>query len=155
MKVSFKTICKLILDWKMPIVDGIEFTRLVRNSDDSRDPFLPIIMMTGYSELTNVMYARDVGVTEYLIKPCSPKQILSRIRSVVENPRSFVKTETFFGPCRRRHKMKNFGGDEKRGSTPAAAKQEVEAFDIHKKAMPQKDVDKFFGGVNDDEEDEA
>ena len=31
-------------------LDGVEFTRLVRNSPDSANPYLPIIMMTGHSE---------------------------------------------------------------------------------------------------------
>lgn len=138
----------VVLDWNMPIMDGIEFTRFVRNSEDSPDPFLPIIMMTGYSELSNVMYARDAGVTEYLIKPCSATQFLSRIRAIVENPRSFVRTETFFGPDRRRHRKKAFKGDEKRGETPPLKKKEPEKDDIHKKAIPQKDVDNYFGGAN-------
>ncbi len=144
----------VFLDWKMPIMDGIEFTRIIRNSDDSPDQFLPIIMMTGYSELSHVMYARDAGVTEYLIKPCSATQMLSRVRSVIESPRSFVKTSKFFGPCRRRHKKKDFDGNEKRGVAPVATKQAPEAMDIHKKAMPQKDVDKYFGGANPDEVDD-
>jgi len=141
----------VLLDWKMPVIDGIEFTRFIRGSTDSPDHFLPIIMMTGYSELPQVMYARDAGVTEYLIKPVSATQILSRIRSIVENPRSFVKTKSFFGPDRRRHKKKTFDGDEKRGDSPAPVKTGPEAMDIHKKAMPQEDVDKFFGGANSDE----
>lgn len=143
----------VVLDWNMPIVDGIEFTRFIRNSDDSPNKFLPIIMMTGYSELSNVMYARDAGVTEYLIKPCSAKQFLSRIRSIVENPRSFVKTETFFGPDRRRHKKKVYEGKEKRGDVASVTKKEPEKLDIHKKAIPQKDVDNYFGGANEGEED--
>ncbi len=143
----------VFLDWKMPVLDGIEFTRIVRNSDDSPDQFLPIIMMTGYSELSNVMYARDAGVTEYLIKPCSAAQMLSRIRSIIESPRSFVKTSKYFGPCRRRHKKKDFNGAEKRGAVPIATEQGPEAMDIHEKAIPQKDVDKYFGGANPDEVD--
>lgn len=142
----------VMLDWKMPVFDGIEFTRFVRNSEDSANPFLPIIMMTAYSELSHVMYARDAGVTEYLIKPCSAKQILSRIRSIVENPRSFVKTNSFFGPDRRRHKNKDFTGDEKRGVAPAPKGPDKESMDIHRKNMPQEDVDKYFGGANPGEE---
>lgn len=142
------TIDMVILDWKMPILDGIEFTHFVRNSPDSPDPFLPIIMMTSYSELTSVMYARDAGVTEYLIKPCSAKQILSRIRSIVENPREFVKTKNFFGPSRRRHKKKDFAGEEKRGAPITPEKKAPEPQDIFKKNMAQEEVDKYFGGAN-------
>ncbi len=142
----------VLLDWNMPIVDGIEFTRFIRTSDDSPNKFLPIIMMTGYSELSHVMYARDAGVTEYLIKPCSAKQLLSRIRAVVENPRSFVRTETYFGPDRRRHKKKKYEGKEKRGEVLTSQKKgEPDKLDIHKKEMPQKEVDNYFGGANADE----
>src|SRR5882757_674639 len=52
-----------IVDFQMTPLDGVEFTRLVRNSPDSRNPYLPIIMMTGHSERTRVMDARDAGVT--------------------------------------------------------------------------------------------
>jgi len=142
----------VVLDWNMPIMDGIELTRSIRNSDDRPNKFMPIIMMTGYSELSNVMYARDAGVTEYLIKPFSAKQFLSRIRSIAENPRSFVRTETFFGPDRRRHRKKTFKGEEKRGEALPAEKKEPEKNDIHKKAIPQKDVDNYFGGANADED---
>ena len=38
-----------IVDFKMEPVDGVEFTRQVRNSPESRNPYLPIIMMTGHS----------------------------------------------------------------------------------------------------------
>lgn len=94
------------------------------------------------------MYARDAGVTEYLIKPCSAKQILSRIRAIIENPRPFVKTDQFFGPDRRRQKKKDFKGEDRRGAENPQTGQGPEALDIHKKEMPQKDVDNYFGGAN-------
>ena len=38
----------VIVDFNMFPLDGVEFTRLVRNSPDSVNPYLPIIMMTGH-----------------------------------------------------------------------------------------------------------
>lgn len=38
-----------IVDFKMTPLDGVQFTQLVRNSPDSVDPFLPIIMLTGFT----------------------------------------------------------------------------------------------------------
>src|SRR5690348_13304762 len=48
-----------IVDFQMFPIDGVEFTRLVRNSTDSPNPYLPIVMMTGHSERSRVMEARD------------------------------------------------------------------------------------------------
>jgi two-component system chemotaxis response regulator CheY len=92
-----------IVDFNMFPLDGVEFTRLVRNSPDSVNPYLPIIMMTGHSEKSRVTEARDTGVTEFVAKPITAKAILDRIQAVIVNPRSFVKTDGFFGPDRRRN----------------------------------------------------
>jgi two-component system chemotaxis response regulator CheY len=46
--------------------------------------------------------ARDAGITEFLAKPVSATLIYRRIAAMVENPRDFVETGSFFGPDRRR-----------------------------------------------------
>lgn len=76
-----------IVDFNMFPLDGVEFTRLVRNSPDSANPYLPIIMMTGHSEKTRVTEARDAGVTEFVVKPITAKTVLDRIQAVIFNPR--------------------------------------------------------------------
>jgi two-component system chemotaxis response regulator CheY len=104
----------LITDWEMPILDGIEVTRLIRQQDASSNPFLPIILVTGYSEKARVIQARDAGVTEFLVKPISAKRLHDRILSVVAFPRPFIRTRTYFGPDRRRFMLDNFSGKERR-----------------------------------------
>lgn len=94
----------VICDWQMDEVDGVEFTRLVRTGVDSPNPYVPIIMLTGHSEVRRIFEARDAGITEYLVKPISAEMIYERICRVIERPRQFVKTQTFFGPDRRRSK---------------------------------------------------
>ena len=91
-----------IVDFHMAPVDGVEFTRMVRNAADSPNPFLPIIMLTGYSERSRVMEARDAGVTEFIVKPVTARSVLNRLNNVIHNPRPFVRTEDYFGPDRRR-----------------------------------------------------
>ena len=111
-----------LIDWDMPLIDGIEFTEFIRQSQDSPNPFLPIIMMTAHSEHPKVIEARDKGVNEYLIKPFSAAQLLKRIQMVVENPRPFVRTEEFFGPARRRRRHNSgYKGDERRTATEDGA----------------------------------
>ncbi|PLX34408.1 MAG: two-component system response regulator [Hyphomicrobiales bacterium] len=104
----------LITDLKMPILDGIELTRLIRNPK-GRMPFLPIIMLTGYTERWRINDARDAGVTEFLAKPISSKALLDRIQMTVDNPRPFVQSKDYFGPCRRRQNSP-FKGEGRRKS---------------------------------------
>ncbi len=106
----------IFLDWMMPGMDGLEFTRLVRTSPECPNPFAPIIMLTGYTQIERVVQARDAGVTEFLAKPISAKGVLGRISAVIENPRSFVRTSVYFGPCRRRRNNGDYHGPERRAS---------------------------------------
>lgn len=97
----------LLLDWVMPILNGIEVTRMVRNLDSSPNPFIPIIMITAHAERDRVLKARDSGVTEFLCKPLSAKALHDRILNVVANPRPFVRSKGYFGPDHRRNGHSN------------------------------------------------
>ena len=44
-----------IVDFKMTPMDGIAFTSVVRNSPDSANPYLPIIMLTGHADKVRVL----------------------------------------------------------------------------------------------------
>jgi CheY-like chemotaxis protein len=110
----------VILDWEMPILDGLEVTRMIRQPNTSSNPFAPIIMVTGHSEKRRVIQARDAGVTEFLAKPISSKALYDRILAVVAFPRPFIRTRTFFGPDRRRGASGTYTGPERRkGATDA------------------------------------
>jgi CheY-like chemotaxis protein len=115
-----------IVDFNMFPLDGVEFTRLVRNSPDSVNPYLPIIMMTGHSEKARVFEARDAGVTEFVVKPITAKAILDRIQAVIFRPRAFVKTEGYFGPDRRRTATTGYKGPMRRKSDQASPTSSAE-----------------------------
>lgn len=119
-----------LIDFKMQPLDGAELTRLVRNSPDSRDPYLPIIMMTGYTAKRRVVEARDAGVNEILVKPVRARALLDRIYAVILKPRSFVRTATYFGPCRRRRDDPNHPGPWRREGEPGARGRTLEETDL-------------------------
>lgn len=104
----------VICDWNMDPLDGLDFTRLIRTGDDSPNPFLPIIMLTGHTELNRVKEARDSGVNEFMAKPISAKSVYTRIKAVIERPRQFVRTSDYFGPDRRRLHGVPYNGPERR-----------------------------------------
>jgi two-component system chemotaxis response regulator CheY len=107
--------CDLILsDMAMAPMDGIAFTRHIRTDESSPNHFVPIIMVTGHTEIERVKEARDAGVTEFLAKPVTPHNLYARIAEIVERPRAFVRTETYFGPDRRRKVLESYGGPWRR-----------------------------------------
>lgn len=102
-----------IIDWKMDGLDGLECVRRIRTDEDSPNKFLPIIMVTGYTEDSLAKAAREVGVNGFLGKPISAKSLMSRIVSVFEDKRDFIDSPNYFGPDRR-HSQQEFKGGERR-----------------------------------------
>lgn len=94
----------VITDLMMQPIDGLQFARMVRNERRSPLPYVPIIMVTGFADKQRVEEARDAGVTEFLAKPVTSEALYSRIETIIERPRPFIKTGDFFGPDRRRRK---------------------------------------------------
>lgn len=92
----------LITDYGMHPVNGAELIRLVRRHEDSPDRFLPVIMVTAYSDGELLGLARDAGANEILRKPVSPAALLAHMVAVLDNPRPFIRTREYFGPERRR-----------------------------------------------------
>ncbi len=105
----------VLVDWQMEPFNGIELVRRMRADPKSPNRFVPIIMMTGFSHRIRVEEARDVGVTEFLVKPFKAKDLYTRIEQIAERPRRFVEAETFFGPDRRRKLVSDdYGGPKRR-----------------------------------------
>ena len=104
----------IITDWQMSPTDGISLVKYLRTMDASPNRFIPIIMLTGNADRSNVETARDVGVTEFVVKPFSARTLCDRIVMLIENPRSFIMAKGFVGPDRRRRSSLPPDGTEKR-----------------------------------------
>lgn len=118
---AFELVCSkepdlVITDWIMEPMDGLELTKKIRNDERSPDPFVPIIMMTGFSSKLRVESARDAGITEFLVKPYTSDDLYRRVHQIIEKPRQFVEAGEFFGPDRRRKMDTNYDGPSKRAS---------------------------------------
>ncbi len=115
----------VMTDLAMQPLDGIDFVRLLRNSPDSPNPMLPVIMITGHSTQARVFEARDAGVNEFLSKPVTARGVIERIAQVVENSRPFVRTPDYFGPDRRRRNDPHWHGPFRRAHEIAVTELEV------------------------------
>jgi len=104
----------VLCDFWMAPMNGIDFTRAVRELPDKSDCVVPIIMVTGYTERHRVEQARDAGINEILAKPVTPAALFQRIEEIVLRPRPIVRTPTYHGPCRRRHNKPDYAGPWRR-----------------------------------------
>jgi two-component system, chemotaxis family, chemotaxis protein CheY len=109
-----------VLDWVMEGMSGIEFVAKLRSDPASPNPFVPVIMLTGFTQMERVRQARDAGVNEFIAKPVSVKTMMQRLVSVIESPRPYVRTKGYFGPCRRRRGAEEYRGPERRDKKEAA-----------------------------------
>jgi two-component system, chemotaxis family, chemotaxis protein CheY len=111
----------VMTDLSMQPLDGIDFVRLLRNSPDSPNQMVPVIMITGHSTMRRVAEARDAGVNEFLAKPLTARGVLERLNRIVEHPRPYIRTQDYFGPDRRRRADPNFAGPWRRQGDAAVS----------------------------------
>jgi CheY-like chemotaxis protein len=102
-------------DVRMPMVDGLEFIRAIRNDPGSPNPFVPIIVVSGLSSRTVIAECRNAGANEFVAKPFTSDVLIKRIVAAIDNPRPFIRSKQFFGPDRRRRKVEGIS-DERRTS---------------------------------------
>ena len=84
----------LITDIKMPFMDGLELSRLVRQEL----PDTKIIILSGYDEFEYAQEAISIGITDYLVKPIAGAKLLEAVKKVgklvqeEQQQRLFLKT---------------------------------------------------------------
>ena len=71
----------LIADWMMPKMSGIELCRILRSNKDTK--LLPIIMLSARSEEADKSLGLDTGADDYISKPFSPMEIVSRVKALI------------------------------------------------------------------------
>ncbi len=71
----------VVLDLTLPDMDGLEVCRLLK--DNPLTAQVPILMLTGRCEEADVIRGLEMGADDYLIKPCSPRVLIARLRAVL------------------------------------------------------------------------
>ena len=102
------------VDFKLGGIDGLDFCKRIRNGAEGMDVYLPIIMITAYSERSRVLDAINAGVDEFLVKPIRPVDVANRVNAVIERRRPFVRSDGYFGPDRRRRDDPRYKGPLRR-----------------------------------------
>ncbi len=87
-------------DWS-PGLDALHFMHMVRNHQSDTNPFVPVIVLSAYSDLDQLKQAVNAGISDFLTKPLNPRKVYQRIKKAIESPTFFVRSGVYFGPCRR------------------------------------------------------
>ncbi|MGD9092306.1 MAG: response regulator transcription factor [Anaerolineales bacterium] len=79
----------LVLDIMLPKMDGFEITRWVRDQSD-----IPIIMLTARREEVDRIAGLEMGADDYVVKPFSPQELVSRVRAVLRRTQGGARDDT-------------------------------------------------------------
>jgi two-component system phosphate regulon response regulator PhoB len=82
----------VLVDWMLPDMSGLELTRMLKRESATRD--LPVIMLTARATEADKIAGLDGGADDYVTKPFSPRELLSRINAVLRRSPGASDEET-------------------------------------------------------------
>lgn len=91
----------ILTDANMPDESGYDFIEWVRRHAIEANRFVPAIIVTGHTRISQVARARDCGAHFIIAKPITPKVILERIFWVGRENRMFIESDSYCGLDRR------------------------------------------------------
>lgn len=105
-------------------VDGMSFPVAARRSKGMLNPMIPIFALQERARRRDVEQARDVGITDVVTTPISPRTIMTKLHVAMNMPRPFIVATEFFGPDRRAKTRAPWNGADRR--TRVAKKQKMD-----------------------------
>ena len=81
----------IILDLMLPVIDGFEVCRIVKNDRVTAD--IPIIILSAKSQETDKVVGLELGADDYVTKPFSPRELIARIRAILRRGRKSQPSE--------------------------------------------------------------
>ena len=78
----------ILLDWMLPGVSGIEYARRLKRDELTKE--IPVIMLTARGEEDDRVSGLDSGIDDYIVKPFSTRELVSRIRAVMRRTQGLI-----------------------------------------------------------------
>jgi two-component system response regulator MprA len=89
-RVSEGSYDAIILDVSMPVLDGLEVCRRVRESGDRT----PVLMLTAREQVDDRVAGLDAGADDYLVKPFALRELMARVRALLRRADEIDQEET-------------------------------------------------------------
>lgn len=82
----------IIIDWMMPHISGMELCRILRSRRETKQ--LPIIMLSARGEEGDRTLGLDTGADDYIAKPFSPRELVSRVKALLRRARPALMSDS-------------------------------------------------------------
>lgn len=93
----------VLSDIRMPDMDGMELLHEIRRLHPGAD----VVLMTGFGSVDGAIEAMSAGASDYLLKPLRPKEVVARVRSILQRRKLESDLHALQGELRSRHEMHN------------------------------------------------
>lgn len=90
-----------IVEVALSDMPGTDLVKRIRRLENPQLRMMPVIVLTGYTQVGAVEQARDSGSNLVIKKPVSPQVLFDRIAWISKNQRPFIESENYIGPDRR------------------------------------------------------
>lgn len=114
----------MLCDFNLGSINGLSLVKAVRQNDKLTNRYMPIVMVTGDAKPERIVAAREAGVNNFLSKPVDAAVLLRVIQAILNNPRAFVETKTYFGPDRRNRQAEGMHGRRSDDRTPTGGSED-------------------------------
>lgn len=111
----------ILCDIRMPEMDGMELLAEVRRSH----PGVDVVLMTGFASIDGAIDALSLGAADYLTKPLKPKEVVARVRAVLQRRRMESELESLHSELRARYDVRNLVAASPRMRALLAAIQRI------------------------------
>jgi two-component system response regulator CpxR len=78
----------LVLDVMLPVYNGFDLLRKLREDAGSASRSLPVLMLTAKGDTVDRIVGLEMGADDYLPKPCNPRELAARLRAVLRRGRA-------------------------------------------------------------------
>ncbi len=114
----------LICDAVLPDTHASDLVKWVRRQPGLNLKYIPIVVLTGYTQYSNVVVMRDAGANIVVRKPVSPNVLFDHVAWSARTDRPFIETDNYIGPDRR---FKNTGPPDGNGRRKTDLAMEIGA----------------------------
>jgi CheY-like chemotaxis protein len=126
----------LICDALLPDMHASDLVKWIRRQPALGLKYIPIVVLTGYTQYSNVVNMRDAGANIVVRKPVAPNVLFDHIAWSARTDRAFIETDNYIGPDRR---FKNTGAPDGVGRRKTDLAMEIG--DASQPNMSQHEID--------------